>query len=312
MEVGRVTESRAATVAEGQVVAMVYGHKSGHTADVQNEFFVPLPDDLGPMLGIYVAQMGPICANGLLHAAAELVGPDVRSLGDGVRGRNVVVFGAGVIGLMTALFAQEHGAAEVIVVNSEGPRLTAAQGLGFKTLAQDADLPPWMYCKEHWHHGLHDRGADIVFQCKPSCDSLSAALRCLRPRGTVIDMAFYQGGAPELRLGAEFHHNGLTIRCAQINNLPFRLEHTWTRHRLSAETIRLLQTKGDLLRKYVITNVVPFEEAPEFVSMLASEYQPAIIQTVFALPAADDQPPSMVERIQAERMAVPVGANGRD
>ncbi len=312
MEVGRVTESRAASVPEGQLVAMAYGHKSGHTADVQSEFFIPLPADVDPLLGIYAAQMGPICVNALLHAAADLVGPDVRSLGDGVCGRNVVVFGAGVIGLLTALLAHEHGAAEVVVVNSDGPRLAAACGLGLQTLDQNAEPAPWLVCKERWRHGPRDRGADIVFQTKPACDSLNAALRCLRPRGTVIDLAFYQGGAPDLCLGAEFHHNGLTIRCAQINNLPFHLEHTWTRHRLAAETIRLLQKKGDYLRKHIITDVVPFEDAPAFVSLLATEYQPAVIQAVFAMPAAAERVPSTVERIQAERMAVPAGPNGID
>lgn len=308
MEVGRVTESRAASVAVGQLVAMAYGHKSGHTADVRSDFFAPLPEGFDPLLGIYVAQMGPICVNALLHAAADLVGPDVRSLSDGVAGRNVVVFGAGVIGLLTALLAKEHGAAEVVVVNSAGPRLEAAARLGLQTLDQNADPAPWLVCKERWRHGARDRGADIVFQTKPACASLSAALRCLRPRGVVIDLAFYQGGAPELRLGAEFHHNGLTIRCAQINNLPFHLEHTWTRHRLAAETIRLLQSKGDSLRQHIITHIAPFEEAPAFVSRLAAEYQPAVIQAVFALPAANDSSPGSVTASRVKRMVSVAGA----
>lgn len=248
----------------------------------------------------------------MLHAAADLVGPDVRSLSDGVAGRNVVVFGAGVIGLLTALPAAAHGAAEVVVVNSDGPRLLAAKGLGLQTLDQKADPAPWLVCKERWHHGPRDRGADIVFQTKPSCESLSAALRCLRPRGTVIDMAFYQGGAPELCLGAEFHHNGLTIRCAQINNLPFHLDYTWTRHRLAAETIRLVQAKGDLLRKHIITHIVPFDDAPVFTAGLVAEYQPAVIQAVFEYTAAIQPPPSAVERIQAERIAAPAVPNGTD
>src|SRR5829696_7219188 len=90
MEVGRVLESRTPAVREGDLVAMAYGHKTGHTADAAQEFFLPLPSGLDPLLGIYVAQMGPICANGLLHAAAELVGtappdPAAVGLGDGVR-----------------------------------------------------------------------------------------------------------------------------------------------------------------------------------------------------------------------------------
>lgn len=39
---------------------MAYGHKTGHTADALHEFYVLLPADLDPILGIYIAQMGPI------------------------------------------------------------------------------------------------------------------------------------------------------------------------------------------------------------------------------------------------------------
>ena len=91
MEVSTVAESRTPVIGVGGTVAMTYGHRTGYTGDPISDRVVPLPEDLDPLLGIYVAHMGPICANGLLHAAADLCGPDVRSLGDGVRGRRVVV-----------------------------------------------------------------------------------------------------------------------------------------------------------------------------------------------------------------------------
>lgn len=131
MQVGRVTASTTAAVTEGQVVAMTYGHRSGHRADPLAERFVVLPDGLSPLLGIYAAHMGPICANGLLHAAAEMHGTDIRSLGDGVRGRRVAVTGAGVVGLLTALFAQAHGAASVVVVDPTPSRREVANRLGW-------------------------------------------------------------------------------------------------------------------------------------------------------------------------------------
>src|SRR5436305_1356904 len=62
MQVGQVVASRCERVREGQVVAMTYGHKSGHTGDPAQEVYVPLPEGIDPMLGIYAAQMGPICA----------------------------------------------------------------------------------------------------------------------------------------------------------------------------------------------------------------------------------------------------------
>ena len=117
MQVGRVVESATPAITVGTVGAMTYGHRTGWLADPVAERFVPLPDDLDPLLGVYVAHMGPICANGLLHAAADLHGTDVRSLGDGVRGRRVAVVGAGVVGLLTALLARRHGAASVVVLD---------------------------------------------------------------------------------------------------------------------------------------------------------------------------------------------------
>jgi hypothetical protein len=281
MEVGRVSESRTPTVAVGEVVAMSYGHKTGHTAHSLHDFFIPLPTDLDPMLGIYVAQMGPICANGLLHAAADLLGQGVRDLGDGVRGRHVLVTGGGGVGLLTGLFALHHGAARVAVADRTPQRLAAARALGLITV-DEHEGEVWRYCKEWWHHGLRDSGADVVFQCRGQAASLQTALRSLRPQGTVIDLAFYQSGAPELRLGEEFHHNGLALRCAQIGRVPRGLAHVWSRGRLARETVELLRTHGRRVREHLITDVVAFEEAAEFVAALAARRRHAI-QAVFTV-----------------------------
>jgi threonine dehydrogenase-like Zn-dependent dehydrogenase len=78
--------------------------------------------------------MGPICANGVLHAAAEAVGADVRALGDGVAGRCVLVYGGGVVGALTALFARRHGAAEVAVADASAFRRERLERLGLTAL----------------------------------------------------------------------------------------------------------------------------------------------------------------------------------
>jgi threonine dehydrogenase-like Zn-dependent dehydrogenase len=275
MEVGRVVDSRCEAVAAGDVVAMAYGHKTGHTADAAAERFVTLPADLDPVLGIYVAQMGPICANGLLYAAADLLGPTAVELGDGVRGRQVLVIGAGVVGLLTALFARLHGAAEIAVLDVTEQRLRAAEALGLESLS-DADGRAWRRLKSRWRHGPGDRGADVVFQCRGQAAALATGLRAIRPQGTVIDLAFYQGGAPELRLGEEFHHNGLSLRCAQIARVPRGLAHLWDRQRLATETIALLRAYGDLIREHVITDMVALDDAVTVINELAQRRRHAI------------------------------------
>ena len=275
MEVARVGESLLHPFEPSSIVCSTYGHKSGHVADPRHELLVPLPVDIDPMLGIFVAQMGPIAANGILHADAEMFGTQVRQLGEGVAGRQVIVFGGGTVGLLTALFAR-RGGAEVIVAEPSGYRRRKAEELGLTAMTED---DAWQHAKSRWRDGA-DRGADVVFQTRPRSESLHMALRSLRPQGTVVDLAFYQGGVGQTRLGEEFHHNGLTLRCAQIGRVPLGLAYHWDRRRLAAETIDLLRQDGGAIRQAMITHVVPFDDAPRFLSTLIVD-RPEFLQIVF-------------------------------
>lgn len=277
MEVARVTEARAPGFAPDDIVASTYAHKSGHTADPFHDLLVKMPAGIDPMLGIYVAQMGPIAANGLLHADAELAGPNVERLGQSVSDRPVLVVGGGVVGLLVALFAARAGATEIVVADPSPFRRARIEALGFTAMEEDE---AWAYAKASWHHGGGDRGADFVFQTRADAKSLQASLRALRPQGTIIDLAFYQGGADAVRLGEEFHHNGLAIRCAQINRVPRGLDFTWNKRRLAQETIGLLAARGGDIAAHMITHVVPFEDAPAFLRDLVAT-RPDFLQIVF-------------------------------
>jgi predicted dehydrogenase/glycosyltransferase involved in cell wall biosynthesis/threonine dehydrogenase-like Zn-dependent dehydrogenase len=277
MEVARISDSRAAGFTNGGVLATTYAHKSGHTADPFHDVLVALPAEIDPILGVFVAQMGPIAANGILHADADALGSSVPTLGSGLAGRNVVVLGAGTVGLMTALFAQKLGAAGVIIADPSEYRRQKAQAMGLLSMTEDV---VWQHVKALWHSGAGDRGADVVFQTRAYSRSLHVALKALRPQGTVIDLAFYQSGADALRLGEEFHHNGLNIRCAQINRVPRGLAPLWDRRRLAGETIKLMESHGALIREHMITHVVPFDETPKFLSDLVVN-RPDFLQIVF-------------------------------
>ena len=85
-----------------------------------------------------------------------------------------------------------------------------------------------------------------------------------------------------LRLGEEFHHNGLRLICAQIGRVPHGYETTWTRVRLSQETLGLLAAQGPAIRDAMITHVVAFDNAPAFLGHLIHD-RPEFLQIVFAL-----------------------------
>ncbi len=277
MEVARVTDTRTAAVPEGALVAMTYGHTTVHHGDPVTEHVVPLPADLDPVLGIYAAHLGPICLNGLLHAAAEVGGAEI---GDGVRGRLVVVTGGGLIGLLVGLAARAHGAAEVVVVDPTPERRAAAEALGLQAVDDTDDVARTL--KLRWRHGPADHGADVAFQCRGQDRALATALRSLRPQGTVVDLAFYTAGAEAVALGEEFHHNGLSVRCAQIGRVPRGLAHRWDRRRLSTETLALLTEHGRTVRKALLTDVVPFDDAPMLFAEL-SDRRRHVLSAAFAV-----------------------------
>jgi threonine dehydrogenase-like Zn-dependent dehydrogenase len=279
MEVARVTDSRTPAVAEGALVAMAYGHSTVVHGDPRTQHVVQLPEGLDPLLGVYVAQLGPICANGLLHAAAEAGG---TALGDGVRDRRVLVTGGGAIGLLVALLARVHGAADVVLADATPRRRDAALALGVDAVDDAPGLARQL--KSRWRNGPGDHGADVAFQCRGQTAALATALRCLRPQGTVVDLAFYTGGAADLALGEEFHHNGLTVRCAQIGRVPRSLAASWDRRRLSAETLGLLAGHGELVRRHVLTDVVPFDDAPRLFADLSARRR-HVISAAFELSA---------------------------
>lgn len=280
MEVGRVVDVRAPGFATGEHLALTFGHKSGHTCSPARDLVVRLPAELDPMLGIFVAQMGPICANGILHADAEAFGAAVPRLGAGIEGRPVLVWGGGTVGLLTALFARRAGASDVLVAEPSAFRRGIAEKLGLPALPEEEAC---RHAKSAWHSRGGGRGADIVFQTRPRPESLHLALRSLRPQGTVIDLAFYQGGLDGARLGEEFHHNGLCIRCAQIGRMPRPLAGTWDQRRLAHETLKLLAADGEAIRRHMITHVVRLDEGADFLRRLVHE-RPDFLQIVFEGP----------------------------
>jgi threonine dehydrogenase-like Zn-dependent dehydrogenase len=227
-----------------------------------------VPDDLDPLLGVYLAQLGPICVNGLLHAAADAAGPGA-DVAAGVRDRRVLVTGAGVIGLLCALLAVRHGAAEVLVAEPSAERREVAAALGLGTV-DDGEGLGWLAVKERWRHGPGDAGADVVLQCRGHDAALATALKALRPQGTVVDLAFYQGGAPSVRLGEEFHHNNLAVVCAQIGRVPRGMAAAWPRAALAEVTLDLLRARGADVRRHLVTDVVPFADGPALLADLAA------------------------------------------
>ncbi|HSX30107.1 MAG TPA: zinc-binding dehydrogenase [Candidatus Saccharimonadales bacterium] len=277
MQVGTVVASKNPTIQVGDIIGGKYGHTTGHRM-TNDDFWIVLPKTIDPIVGIWVPYVGPLCMNGILYAADDLMRKELKTLKGSLKNQRILVFGAGIAGILTGLFAQWAGAAEVGIVDGIPERLDIAKQLHFKPFLAKPTLP--LDVKKHWAtNDPLDTGADIAFQCTGSDFLLQQAFACMREQGVVIDMGFYQQGAGQVQFGKEFHHNRLRHLCAQIGAMPRHQAHQWDRVRLAHETITFLQEHGDFLKQHLITHVLPFSKAQEAYDHLA-ERDPKMLQVV--------------------------------
>lgn len=220
---GEVVESRAPDVAVGHRVFGNWPHTEFTTLSAEQALACTLPDTLSWDDGVDIGQMGPICVNAVAFAEGEQ------------RPGPTVVFGAGPVGLLTAQIARASGA-QTVVVDRIPSRLAIAASLGLEPMLADAQTDVAATLKRR--HGAE--GIAVAFECTGSTVALNEAIRTVRRRGLVVAVGFYQGDALGLRLGDEFHHNGIRVTCGQIGNI--HPDHDWAT--LRAETIRLCASGG--------------------------------------------------------------------
>ncbi|WP_299476194.1 L-idonate 5-dehydrogenase [uncultured Roseibium sp.] len=107
-----------------------------------------------------------------LHARAQA--PDLK-------GKRVLVTGAGPIGALCVAVAREAGATEIVATDLQAMPLSVAKQMGASktvNLAAECDgLDPYKTDKGQF---------DVAFECSAAASAIRDALLCLRPRGTFI------------------------------------------------------------------------------------------------------------------------------
>ena len=198
---GVVVESRTNRVGEGTRVFGKWRHTEFTTLSVAEAEAQLLPTELSFDDGVDLSQMLPIALNAVAFAE-----------GRHTRGPTVV-FGCGPVGLLVGQVAKATGATTVYAVDRLPARLEIARSLGLEPVGADTDVAARL------KHELGAEAIEVAFECTGSPAALGDAVRVVRRRGTVVAVGFYQGDAAGLRLGEEFHHNGVEIRSGQIGNL---------------------------------------------------------------------------------------------
>jgi 2-desacetyl-2-hydroxyethyl bacteriochlorophyllide A dehydrogenase len=162
------------------------------------------------------------------------------SLGD-----EVVVLGAGAVGLLAAWLATCAGA-NVRVIERSARRRALARTLDIRdAIAPSEDRP---------------RGeADVVIEATGDPAALDHAIAHAAREATVALASFYGARTHPVTLGGEFHRRRLILRSTQVSSIPPLRAPRWTPARRFEIVRRLLR---DERLDALLEPSVPFDEAP--------------------------------------------------
>ena len=163
--------------------------------------------------------------------------------GTGYRDR-VIVLGAGVLGLLTALLLQRSGQ-RPLLAEPQSWRRAMASSLGVTAAA------PEELAKEE---------VPLVIDASGNPDAPAMALNMLAHEGTLLVASWFGTRPVVLPLGGAFHRRRLIIRSTQVSTVPAGLSATWTRSRRRLEAVELLP---ELPLAELCTHVFAFGDAAE-------------------------------------------------
>jgi 2-desacetyl-2-hydroxyethyl bacteriochlorophyllide A dehydrogenase len=171
-----------------------------------------------------------------LGAVALVAVHDARlKLGD-----HVAVVGLGAIGLLLVQMARLAGAQRVTAVEPVASRRDLALKLGADHVLDPHQAEDGVGAAVK---RLGRQGVDVAVETSGSPLGLHDAVAAVGLGGTVVTVGFYPGGAPDLRLGEEWHHNRLDMVSSMgAWGAPHRSYPAWDRQRVMRTVVELLAT----------------------------------------------------------------------
>ena len=173
----------------------------------------PIPDGVSDEEAVFLANAET--AVGLLHDSAPLAG------------ERVVVWGQGIVGLLTTSLLAALPLARLVTVDRYALRRNASLALG-AAAALDPARPDLI---EALRAALSEDGADLTLELSGNPAALDAALRSTGFAGRVVLGSWYGTKPVQLDLGGAFHRSHIRLLASQVSRIDPALTGRWTKER---------------------------------------------------------------------------------
>jgi len=246
---------------QGQPVFCFHPHES-HYATPLSEI-IPIPEDIDLLEALFLPNMETA----------------VNFMMDGrpVIGERAVIFGQGIVGLLTAALLAQFPLDKLVTLDRYAIRRRASLDMGahdsldperatlVSDLAELLDTDPVA--------GL----ADLVFELSGNPQALNQAISIAGFGARVVIGSWYGTKQANLDLGGQFHRNRIRLISSQVSTIPPQFSGRWTKN-------RRLDTAWEMIRKIrpaqFITHQYPVGQAKEAFQLL-DKHPGEAIQVVF-------------------------------
>lgn len=171
-------------------------------------------------------------------------------------GEHVVVFGQGIIGLLTTAVLAEFPIETLVGIDPIQHRRDLSRQLGADYVLdpnEDA-LDPILSTTSD---GGTARGADLTYELSGDPDALDAAISATGFNGRVIVGSWYGTKPTELNLGGRFHRSRIEIRSSQVSTIDPVHRGRWTKDRRIAtawECLKEIDTGSLMTHRFSVSN----------------------------------------------------------
>jgi len=255
--VGRVTDVGSAVSPEweGRRVFAFHPHVSHFTTPP--ETLIPLPE-------------GVSWTDGVLIPNTETA---VTLLMDGapILGERVVVFGQGVVGLLTTTLLATYPIGDLYSVEPVSERRRRSEALGaersFSPESRDAlfDALQLSDPEPRAVEGSRYEGADLVYELSGRPETLNHALDVVGFDGRIVLGSWYGTRNAPIDLGGRFHRSRVSIVSSQVSTVAPAHGGRWSKSRRMKTVLDLLP---DLEPRTLVGDPVSIEDAPDVYDQL--------------------------------------------
>jgi 2-desacetyl-2-hydroxyethyl bacteriochlorophyllide A dehydrogenase len=187
-------------------------------------------------------------------------------------GETALIFGQGVVGLLTARLLADHPLGTLVAVDPADARRARAESLGISAVASVAELD-----LEAGADPQADAArADLVYELTGRPSVLNDAVQRTGFAGRLVVGSWYGTKTAPIDLGSHFHRSRMRVISSQVSTIDPTLQGRWSKERRMSVVLDLLDPVAP---SRLISDRFAVDEAPSVYEQLAADT--SMLQPIF-------------------------------